>query len=221
MVLSEIAARLGRHGLILRGGFHPDKDEVGLDGCGTLLLVGNAGPAMWRAFAPHAGEGPDPLDRWTEHVVEPVAEAFGGKAVYPFDRPHRPFQRWAGRAEGLGPSPLGILIHPEYGLWHAYRAALLFAERFDLPPRPAPDMPCESCTEKPCLKTCPASAVSEAAYDVAACAAHIVRREADCLAVGCHARNACPVGAAYRYQPAETAFHMRAFARFLPRAATA
>ncbi len=31
-------------------------------------------------------------------------------------------------AEGLKPSPLGLLMHPEYGLWHGYRGAILFGE---------------------------------------------------------------------------------------------
>ena len=30
-------------------------------------------------------------------------------------------------------SPLGILIHPDWGLWHSYRGALAFRERLDLP----------------------------------------------------------------------------------------
>ena len=49
----------------------------------------------------------------------------GAAPIYPFGGPpYWPFQRWAQRAEAVFPSPLGILIHPEYGLWHAYRAAL-------------------------------------------------------------------------------------------------
>src|SRR4030095_137820 len=49
--------------------------------------------------------------------------------------------RWAMRAEAVAPSPLGILIHPDYGLWHAYRGALAFAERLALPPRGARPLP--------------------------------------------------------------------------------
>ncbi len=168
--------------------------EAELEGVGTVVLVGNAGPAMWEAFAPHIDVEPNPLDRWTKRVVDPIAEEFGARAVYPFGEPRRPFQRWALRAETLYSSPLGILIHPEYGLWHAWRAALLFAERLDLPPRSDAPSPCESCAEKPCLSACPVGAFTGSAYDVPACAAHIAKPEADCLAVGCHARNACPVG---------------------------
>jgi len=212
-MLSAIARALSRHGLILRGGFLPDAGEEGLEGAGTVLLVGNAGPAMWAAFAPHIDGVPNPLDRWTKRVVDPIAEEFGARAVFPFDAPHPPFQRWALRVETLHASPLGILIHPEYGLWHAYRAALLFAEALDLPPRSDAASPCESCAEKPCLSACPVGAFTGSAYDVPTCAAHIAKPEADCLAVGCHARNACPVGEEWRYPPAETRFHMQAFAR--------
>ncbi len=212
-MLSEIARSLSPHGLILRGGFHPEAGEAGLEGIGTVLLIGNAGAAMWEAFAPHIDAAQNPLDRWTKRVIDPIAEKFGARAVYPFGAEAPPFQRWAQRAETLYASPLGILIHPEHGLWHAWRAALLFAERLELPARSDAPSPCESCAEKPCLSACPVGAFNGSSYDVPACAAHIARPEADCLAVGCHARNACPVGREWRYAEAETRFHMAAFAR--------
>ena len=53
--------------------------------------------------------------------------------------------RWAQRAEPLHPSPLGVLIHPVHGLWHAYRGALAFAEPIELPPRADLPSPCASC----------------------------------------------------------------------------
>ena len=70
----------------------------------------------------------NPLDTWSREVIGAVAETFGARAVSPSDRPYLPFQQWAMRAEGLRPSPLGILMHPQYGLWHAYRGALLFED---------------------------------------------------------------------------------------------
>jgi hypothetical protein len=132
-----------------------------------------------------------------------------------------PFQRWALRADAVYSSPLGILIHPEYGLWHAYRAALFFHETLELPARWDAPSPCESCTEKPCLSGCPVGAFSGGAYDVAACADHIARPETDCISVGCLARNACPVGLRWRYPEAQTRFHMTAFSRSVVRDAQA
>jgi hypothetical protein len=199
--------------LILRGGFHPEPGEESFAGIATVLLVGNAGGAMWAAFAPYIDGKPHPLDRWTRRVVEPVAKRFGARAVFPFGAEAPPFQRWAERAETLYRSPLGILIHPEYGLWHAYRAALLFAELLPLPPRSDALNPCESCLGKPCLSACPVGAFGDGGYDVPACAAHLRSPETTCPSVGCHARNACPVGAEWRYPEAQIRFHMVAFAR--------
>jgi hypothetical protein len=212
-MLTEISHALAEHGLFLRGGFHPDVGEAGLAEAGTLLLVGNAGGAMWEAFAPSIDGARNPLDRWTRRVIEPIAEAFSARALYPFGAPHWPFQRWAARADTLYPSPLGILIHPKYGLWHAYRAGLLFAERLPLPPRSVAPSPCETCAAKPCLSACPVGAFTGAAYDVPACAGHLASAASSCLSVGCHARNACPIGRAWRYPEAQIRFHMAAFGR--------
>src|SRR3712207_2037498 len=98
-MLAELGLALARHGLILRGGFHPSHEDAGLEGAGTLLLVGNAGEAMWQHFAPHRDSGPNPMNRWTMRVIEPIAATFGAKTLYPFGKPHWPFQRWALRAE--------------------------------------------------------------------------------------------------------------------------
>ena len=207
-LLSSLAAALAPHGLILRGGFHGEPGEGG-----TIVLVGNAGGAMWDAFAPHIDAAPDPLDRWTRRVVEPIAAEFGARAKYPFGPGAPPFQRWAARAETVYPSPLGLLIHPRFGLWHAWRAALVFADRLLLPARSAAPSPCDSCREKPCLAACPVQAFTGHSYDVPGCAAHLATVEASCPALGCHARNACPIGAEWRYPEAQIRFHMAAFAR--------
>ena len=47
--------------------------------------------------------------------------------------PPWPFLTWARRGGAGHVSPLGLNIHPTYGLWHAYRAALLFPVEFDIP----------------------------------------------------------------------------------------
>jgi hypothetical protein len=123
-----------------------------------------------------------------------------------------PFQRWAMRAEAVHPSPIGMLIHPLFGLWHAYRAALAWPEGLDLPARPALASPCETCAEKPCLSTCPVGAFSRRGYDVPSCVRHLdTPAGADCMGEGCRARRACPVGRDYRYAPVQAEFHMLPF----------
>ncbi len=219
--LAEIGESLEHEGLALRGGFHPlPEDEVpplaAGRPCETLLLVGNLGGAMWPPFrrSPELGDGlPHALDRWTRRVVGSLAARFGAEALFPFGGPPwLPFQRWALRADSVARSPLGILIHPEYGLWHAYRGALAFGRRLELPERVARPSPCESCAGRPCLSACPVGAFAPDRYDVALCRAHAGGpRGACCREGGCAARLACPVGRAHSYPAGQMAFHMAAF----------
>ena len=210
---------------VSRNGFTPlgwfsvrDGDGVPDPGPGTparsVLLVGNAGPAMWQRFSAERDPAEDTLDAWSHDVLSGLAGELDARPSFPFDRPALPFQRWAARAGAVHSSPLGMSIHPEYGLWHAYRAAFAFAAEIS---SAAPDetaSPCDSCAEKPCLATCPVGAFSGTSYDVPACAAHIIRPEgADCIDLGCRARRACPVGRDYIYTPDQAQFHMTAFVR--------
>jgi len=209
----DLASRLAGCGLLPRGAFHP-RPEDGVPGdVGTLVLAGNAGPEMWRAFSAARPQGTDPLDRWSRAVLEEVAREVGAIALFPFGGPPwLPFQRWATRAEPVAPSPLGILIHTEYGLWHGYRGALAFAGRLALPPRDERPIPCATCAEKPCLRVCPVGAFTGETYDVVACDGWLRSPGGgDCLAASCAARRACPVGRDYAYDQDQAEFHMRAF----------
>jgi len=137
---ADIETALRNRGLTPRGAFHPragDGAPVMPDGRSTqtLVLAGNVGPRMWHAFSATRRSVADPLDAWSKEVLIPLADQFAARAVFPGDGPpYWPFQRWAMVAEALHASPLGILIHPDYGLWHGYRGALLFSQRLDLPP---------------------------------------------------------------------------------------
>jgi hypothetical protein len=213
------SAALDPHGLRVRGAFHPEPADGVPDfapgrPAGTLVLIGNSDAAMWDAFAPHDDGAPNPLDRWTRAVVDPIAARFGARPAYPFGGSNLPFQRWALRAGGVHPSPLGLLVSPDFGLWHAYRAALIFAERRPLPPPDPRPSPCEACADRPCLAACPVGAFDGTRYDVGSCAGFLASTEGDaCLEGGCRARDACPVGRGHRYPAPQLRFHMRAFAR--------
>ena len=156
---------------------------------------------------------PNPLDRWSRRIIGGLALELGAVALYPFEGPPwLPFQRWAARAEPVHRSALGMLIHPDWGLWHSYRGALAFAERLALPQRVDRPDPCDACAAKPCLSACPVGAFSLERYDVAACADHLRSTAGrDCMELGCRARDACPVGAYHRLKQDQAGFHMRAF----------
>ena len=220
--IDGIAAALAAHGLILRGGFNfPDGEDppIGPSGADakSVLLVGQAGAAPWPHFLRWRDEQPqqiaDPLDTWSRRVIGAVAEEFGARAVSPSDKPYLPFQQWAMRAEGLKPSPLGILMHPTYGLWHAYRGALLFEDALGFAEPQAAIHLCDTCLDKPCLKSCPVDAYSRDGFAYQSCLAHVLGANGEpCRSGGCLDRNACPYGTAYRYPPEVQAFHMASFA---------
>ena len=221
----EIEAVLAPYGL------HPRGVARFADGAGgpllddgqaarVVLLIGNIGGSMWQAFSNwRALEGnracADPLDHWSKQVIGDLAAKTGATAYFPSNPPYQPFQRWAMSAEGLRPSPLGILIHPEFGLWHGYRGALGFAE--DIFEREkasvnAPPHPCDDCTGRPCLAACPVAAVTADRFDVAACRQFLASEAGreGCMDKGCLARAACPVGSHYRYPEGQLRFHMKA-----------
>ena len=209
---------LRRAGLVPRGALRLVESERRgpLAGIRTIVLAGMAGRDGWEAFAasPEASDGrADPLDRFSRRVIGSIARELGATALLPFGGPPwLPFQQWARRAESVHASPIGVLIHPRYGLWHAYRGALGFSDALAVPDlKPVPS-PCDSCLGRWCLRACPVGAFSGSSYDVDACVAHVKSPAgADCMRLGCRARRACPVGVEHAYGPDQANFHMRAF----------
>jgi hypothetical protein len=221
MTLDTLRAAIDAAGLVLRGAFHPETDDKvpampSGDAVATLVLVGFAGSQGWGSFArsPEFGDRTgNPLDRWSRRVVGTLASKLGGTAFYPFvGPPFLPFMAWAQRAEPVAPSPIGMLIHPDWGLWHSYRGALGLATRLGLPPPDRRISPCVGCSARPCLTSCPVGALTPGRYDSINCAAHLAAAAGTgCLGAGCLARRACPVGRRAQYEPAQAAFHMQAF----------
>ena len=123
----------------MRGGFRlADEERVGpLAEASTLLLFGFVGAAQWPVFAasPEAAGRKAASARSLEpaRVLTALGAQFAATPLFPFEGPpYWPFQAWARRAEPVFPSPLGMLIHPEYGLSHSYRGALAFREEVEM-----------------------------------------------------------------------------------------
>ncbi len=221
MNLTGLAAKLETFGLHLRGVTGLSREElksfqidVGSDV--SIALVGNIGSSYWPVFSQsceYRDGKPDPLDRWSRRVAEPVAKSIGASAIYPFEGPpYYPFLQWAKRAEPLNQSPMGLMIHSNYGLWHSYRFGLLLQSQVSDALDISVESPCQTCAEQPCLRACPVDAFSASGYDVDSCATHLkTTADAGCHQQGCLARNACPVGEAFRYESAQHTFHLRAF----------
>lgn len=214
--ISALGEAVSEFGFLVRGGFRASqKDAVPdvFDGVATqtVLLVGSVGDRMWSRFGKDRKDEADPLDRWTQRCLESVATGLGARVVFPFQRPFLPFQHWLKSADVSHVSPLRLLIHPEFGLWHVVRGAFLFADALEIPRQETVAPPCKGCRQHPCMTSCPVDAFSARGLDVGRCASHLASEAgADCMANGCLARRACPVGVSYRHTSEQAAFHMAA-----------
>ena len=242
----SLSAMAQEHGLALRGYVH-DTALKFFPHPTLIFLVGSVGDGFFHFFkkSPEYQEylqaNPDikpslnPLNEWSRRILAIMQEQYanlGGLAVSPSDGPpYFPFQQ-AAIAAGRGrltPSPIGLLIDNEYGLWHAYRGALVLhdIDNVDIsysPPRDqsCPTSPCENCDDKPCLNACPVKAFKGiddispsnifAQYDKARCHKYL-RDDKDktCFQTACHARAACPIAPNLRYRPDVAQFFMQAF----------
>ena len=225
--LSDLDSELHALGLVCFGKSAVLAGELEDVGAGHVVLIGHVGGEnrlMWDVFVEFCSEvgeenlGKDPLDSWTYSVLSPLGKKFGGRMYYPFSTPPLPFIGWALRSGVFFRSPIGVVIHPFYGVWTAFRGALFFSEDVFLEEDTQQELtrhsPCLSCLEKPCLGGCPVGAFNgEGNYDVDSCVGHISATRNDishgCYHCGCFARLSCPVGSAY--SPSQRQFHMRAF----------
>ncbi len=211
MILDQLASFAAAECLDLFGLCHTvPEDNLGE---GTLALLGPKEPGFW-SHVQNAPEFQDaasePLDRWSARVITAMADALGATPMLPFGTPARPFIGWAIRSGSAWSSPVGLLVHERAGLMVSYRGAVLLPEKLPLPA--APDTPCDTCVDQPCLSACPVNALSGSGYDIPACKAFLDQPEGtSCLSQGCEVRRVCPVSQGYPRDPAQSAFHMASF----------
>ena len=197
----------------------------------SIVVIANGGGALWLGLRRHAEHNPGwwerehPLDDFTRAIVEkeiePVLRQSGSRytIVFPFmsGRATLNFIE-LGKVAGLGGSSiLGVVVHPKFGPWIAFRAAILLEELIDAPGEAASFAPCPACTERSCIAACPTAAVAvPSGWNIPRCLAYRLESAADCMP-RCHARVACVLGPQYRYPEDELAYHQkRALAAMRP-----
>jgi methylmalonic aciduria homocystinuria type C protein len=154
------------------------------------LLIGNT-RALWPIFSAVVNADEDhPLDRYTERVIGPIVEGLDARSEVRYAAMSEPrrvaMQRLADATGFAYLSPTHLNVHPVYGPWFGMRAAIsVDIDGPDGPPR-KPRAPCD-CTHG-CIDA------FRAAPDGSWTA---------WLAV----RDACPVGAEYRYCTDQLRYH--------------
>ncbi len=190
----------------------------------TLVLIGSAGKTLWQSMtAARAFEPLDPVDEYCEEALfdfcedlEPHVET---RILWPDPNAAAavPITRLGELAGWSHRSPLGLGIHPTFGLWFAYRGVVLLDARVPPTPHPPTPSPCASCADRPCVAACPPGAIGgPKGLDVAACSKE--RNDSPPCASACIARAACPIAAEHRYSPEQMAHHQRFSAASMARA---
>lgn len=230
-MLEKIHAAAAPHGLNLVAAIPVERYDTAVakgirarelaPGTRSIVIIGNGGGALWAALKRHAAAHPGwmdrehPLDDFTRTIVQssiaaPLHESnHRCTVVYPFLHDQRTlnFMRLAKIAGLAGPSIIGVAVHPEFGQWIAFRAALLIDELIDAPGPAAGFDPCPSCVPRSCIAACPVNAVSiVSGWNVTKCLTHRVEVEEDCGS-RCHARVACVLAPQHVYTDEELAHH--------------
>ena len=186
-----------------------------LSDCQSAIVFANGGTALWDVFLEDLRQNPQHLRNHTHPLDD-----FVKRQIQKFDPNPTDNRRWIHCAAqtdtfidfrplaeqaGLGTaSPLGLLIHPQYGLWLSLRAVLLTTERVPFT-SVLQDSPCTSCTRKPCIAACPAQAVHPQKWSIHKCLQYH-KDSHDCHDL-CHSRLRCPVGKTHQHTTLQHLYH--------------
>jgi methylmalonic aciduria homocystinuria type C protein len=164
------------------------------------VVVGNS-RALWPVFTRAVAADPalaaeaDPLDRYTERVIEQAVARTGVAAAIAFAHrpPYPPIQRVAALAGLAHLQPSHLCAHPRFGPWIAMRAVITFDADG---PAEAPAMPAPCDCAAGCLP----------AFERAAAIGFDQNAEATWRA-WVAIRDACPLGRAHRYGDDQIRYH--------------
>ena len=182
-----------------------------------MALFGNGGTRYWQSVQNDLNDDAHPVDSF---FIRSAERLFGNaknnvsdyKIVYPGNH-FVPLQQLGKLAGWHHDSTMGLGIHPEFGLWFAYRGVVLFNcdDTRDFKPylehtAQSAESPCDSCEDKPCIPACPAKSITEARYDVSLCTDYRMSTDSSCQ-YRCISRQVCPIGKKHRYLSDQLKYH--------------
>ncbi len=193
----------------------PRKTEALLAGTQAILVFGSGGGGLWEALLADLRRHPEhlageahPLDAFVRRTVAAADPLLGDVPRRWFFAAadaelHLDFRALADLAGLGGKSRMGLLLHPEFGLWLGLRAACFLAAPVPFSPA-AHAEPCAGCPA-PCVAACPGSAFVNGQWSVDRCSAF--HAESTACEASCSARSACPKAPEHRYGPDELQYH--------------
>ena len=178
-----------------------------------ILLLGHGGKQLWRAMErADTFSANDPVDTFsintTRHFLEHYLGSPPSLLLYPTAGINVPLQQLGTLAGWHQPSPLGIGMNVEFGLWWAYRTAVYIRADLPLIKQPLPELStCGQCVDKTCVLACPSKAVHAVGpLNFPACMELRLRPQSLC-ANQCVSRRACPIAPEHEYTTAQMTHH--------------
>lgn len=195
----SVAAPLNQHEL-------PPNDE------NRVILIGHGGRELWQSLDPIHWRHTDPIDSFShaaaQHFSQQVLRGYRYQIIYPGTRPVA-LQQLGSTAGWHCDSPLGLGIHPHWGLWFAYRAVILTDAPLPEIGQPDPATACEQCPDQPCISHCPAQALKpDGQIDMSRCGDYRLEEDSSC-SDRCLSRLSCPVAGEHRYTLEQINYHYR------------
>lgn len=119
----------------------------------TLCLIGNGGKSLWEKLPHPLDVKTHPIDHYTKIQMINVAKSIESEIeiLFPNDSYTLPLQKLGRTLNLCTQSPIGLDIHPFFGLWFAFRGVFLVSNMHS-PTLDKSVMPCDSCVDKPCLQ---------------------------------------------------------------------
>ena len=181
---------------------------------GAIILIGNSGATMWQRMPDEYHEREHPVDEYAQDTTAAALRELlpdtDWQVLFPAPVASvycPPLQQFGALAGWHHSSPLGTGINNLFGLWFAYRVVIGVSP--ELPSCGILDTrsPCLTCTNQPCVQTCPATALSyQRQPDMKSCATFRMQMQSPC-ADTCLARLACPIAADSKYHDEQIAHH--------------
>ena len=179
-----------------------------------IMIVGNGGADFWKFFLKEKKDGHEnPIDKLIINDLEKKLTESGFKSTdfqrfYPHSDYTPPLLQISRHFNLSRPSKLGLDINPEFGPWFGLRALFLFKKALpEISPNPF-ESPCDRCSLKPCLKSCPGNVFKNGNFNPEDCQTFRFKKDSPCEDK-CDARIACPIGKEHQYSKEQMSYHYK------------